>query len=68
MAREPRSFRARMHRMETCRRRNGGQLLWNHGNHYGSDGRGARYIKGKTAPYGAVFLLPACPRQHLPKW
>ena len=53
----PGSFRARMHRMETCRRRNGGQLLWNHSNHYGSDGRGARYIKGKTAPSGAVFLF-----------
>ena len=40
-----------------------------YGNHYGSDGRGARYIKGKTAPYGGrFFYLPACPRQHLPKW
>ena len=32
------SFRARMHRRETCRRRNGWQLLWNHVKHYGSDG------------------------------
>ena len=55
MAREPRSFRARMHRMETCRCRNGGQLLWNHGNHYGRDGRGARYIKGKPLHTGRFF-------------
>lgn len=59
VAREPRSLRARLHRMAACRCRNGGQLLWNHGDHHGGDGRGARYIKVETAPYGAVFLLPA---------
>ena len=59
MAREPRSFRARMHRMEACRCRNGGQLLWNHGNHYGSDGRGARYIKGQNRSHTGRFFI-AC--------
>ena len=29
--------------------------------------RASRYGKF-LLPYGAVFLLPACPRQHLPKW
>ena len=38
-----------------CRCRNGGQLLWNHGNHYGRDGRGARYIKGKPLHTGRFF-------------
>lgn len=44
MARDPRSLRSGMRRMEAGRCRDGGQLLRHHGGHNGCYGRCARYI------------------------